>query len=401
MRTPVAVSCLLAACSGGSHPTATSPDAARPPDPAAPDAEAASPHGVQRWCVTPQAPNGREVGILDLAVGATGTIYLGGSYASSFSTGWYETLNPQGGVIDLSDLPSGFGAVSALVPVDHSVLVSGPLSTIKLDDHGVADPSYQSNGRIGTQPVMDGPKIIFTTLFGLERALDDTGAQDFGFGSNGKVAFATTSAMQAAGFAPSYSVAAPSVAVDLSGRIYVAGQVSARPTSDNPSGSYAILARYLADGQLDTGFADAGMYTRPQGGDLHVVLAGGTNGNDDFYMAYATGSGIELVHVTDAGPDPGFGGTGVVHLGDQAYAVGGIVMQADRSVVLAMMPMTGQPTASLVRVTPSGAVDPGYGIGGRVDTKRTVLPKLRLGSDGGVLVWQGSTGGTPVCDYSP
>jgi uncharacterized delta-60 repeat protein len=131
------------------------------------------------------------------------------------------------------------------------------------------------------------------------------------------------------------------------------------------------LARYNADGSLDTTFSGDGKMTLGLGGnDLGVKLARRTDG--DIVLSASTGTNVNgpyaLVRLNPDGTrDNTLGGSGVLfhHLG----AV--FALQADNKIILGGFEQTEQyPDGGLylTRLNDSGVADPSYGSGGRTAT---------------------------------
>jgi uncharacterized delta-60 repeat protein len=201
--------------------------------------------------------------------------------------------------------------------------------------------------------------------FGLARYTAD-GALDQSFGSRGLVV--TRSAQR--------SFVANALAVQSDGRILVAGMVS-----DLASASLQLaVARYNPDGSADGSFGTAGLAATPVGAagagastlalqsDGRILVAGTA------YAHGTTGDAFALACFTPAGQlCPGFGSDGVVstQVGASGAAVQALALQSNGSILLAGTAFSNGPTDddfALVRYTPDGRLDRGFGSGGIITT---------------------------------
>lgn len=163
---------------------------------------------------------------------------------------------------------------------------------------------------------------------------------------------------------------ASGVAVQSDGKIVVAG-------SSVVAGSYGFaLARYNADGTLDTTFGTAGKVTTAIGpasglgrdlaiqADGKIVVVGRANNgtDDDFAVARYNSNGTL---------DTTFGTGGIVMtpIGTNEEAAESVVVQSDGAVVVAGFTWNGSNNDfALVRYTSTGALDSTFGTGGKVTT---------------------------------
>jgi uncharacterized delta-60 repeat protein len=128
------------------------------------------------------------------------------------------------------------------------------------------------------------------------------------------------------------------VAVQSDGKIVVAGS-----TQDPVQGDNFAVVRYTSDGRLDTGFGDGGKVTSDFGGqsdiatavviesDGKIVVAGTSHGT-------ATGDDIALARYTADGKlDTGFGKGGTIStdLGSPADHGNAVAVQSDGKIVVA------------------------------------------------------------------
>jgi uncharacterized delta-60 repeat protein len=152
-------------------------------------------------------------------------------------------------------------------------------------------------------------------------------------------------------------------------------------SGDASTGSVQVaLARYNPDGSVDASFATGGMVLSPVGvagaqantvalqPDGMILVAGtafahGTE-NDEFFIARYTSGGLL---------DSSFGTAGMTttHVGAGASAASAIALQSDGHILVAGTAFSNGPTDddfAVVRYTPSGHLDPGFGTAGTVTT---------------------------------
>jgi uncharacterized delta-60 repeat protein len=165
---------------------------------------------------------------------------------------------------------------------------------------------------------------------------------------------------------------ATGIAVQADGKIVVGGY-----TIDEGGDFDFALARYQGSGRLDRSFGSQGLVTTDLGGDevVHAIAlqddgrilvagdAGTANGDDfDFAVMRYTGTGQ---------PDSTFGDGGsiVTAFGPDHDVAQAVAVQEDGKVVLVGYADTGAGfDFALARYRPGGALDQGFGIGGRVTT---------------------------------
>jgi uncharacterized delta-60 repeat protein len=309
-----------------------------------------------------------------------------------------RTTPSTGGLLDptfgsgghvLSSFSNYYDAANAVtVQPDGKIVIAGNSMTsgsrtyedflvARYNADGTSDTSFGSGGRAVTdfskgydyayavtlQPQASGPsKILAAGMaqspkgddFGLAR-YTATGTLDTTFGSKGKV-------MTDLGGNVEW---AESMVVDGSGRILVAGFTNA-----TGSGSVAALVRYTANGALDTTFGSAGQLVTSIGTNGHVsvalqpdgkiVLAGtqldpATN-TWEFLTARFNANGT-------ADSTFGSGGVATAHPGFQD-SVGGITIDGSGRILVAGW--EGAAGYCLLRYTPGGTLDGGFGSGGIV-----------------------------------
>ena len=181
-------------------------------------------------------------GSLDLAFGTSGTGQVATDIGGASNTGSNLVLQPNGAIV-----VSGHTAASSVEP-DHTDIV-------RYNANGTLDPSFGSGGKLTLAGVLAGEGLVrqgdgrfvlagnvtvatvpATARFLLMR-LNVDGSPDAGFGNAGRVDTAFTD-----------NAGARAVALQGDGKIVAVGT---RAFSPNPN---FIVARYNADGSLDTGF---------------------------------------------------------------------------------------------------------------------------------------------------
>jgi uncharacterized delta-60 repeat protein len=316
--------------------------------------------------------------------------------------------------------PSGSGAFALALQPDGKIVAAGAnygngdshasWVVARFNSDGTLDRSFGDSGAVTTVfgPVteadavtLDGNgKIVVLgdscqtedPWTGCELALaryEADGSLDPSFGSGGK---ATT---QYSGYD---DFVGEGVAVQPDGKIVAAGSAG-RIADDNYN---FVLARYDADGSLDTEFGT--------GGTVITDFEPGSDGSEDYAWSLALGTdGAIAVSGVSAGGftvalfepngnlDPSFGGTGFVHTDlsggddDEARAV---AIAADGKIVAAGV--AGETRFALVRYSRDGALDAGFGKDGKVFTDFgspvTILASFSAAdTDHGVLVrWRTS-----------
>ena len=233
----------------------------------------------------------------------------------------------------------------------------------------------------------------------------DPGDLDTGFGTGGKVTTAIGSDIDEA----------HAVAIDSDGKIVVAGR------SNNGTDADFAVARYNADGTLDTGFGTGGKVTTAIGsdddearalaidGDGKIVVVGNVRlaqSGNDFAMGvarYTAAGALDTTFDTDGKLTLDFSST---H-GDYAHAV---AIDSDGKIVVAgRVFVSGEDfNFAVARLTPAGALDTGFDTDGKADYSLNnngqwgeavaVQP-----DDGKILVagssWIPAADGTPAQDF--
>ena len=303
-----------------------------------------------------------------MALQADGKIVMVGGGFTSYLLARYNA----GGTLD-----TGFGA-GGKVTLDIS---GGNLQQRAL---GVA---VQTDGKIvvvGETLVPGGPAGQFT--FGLARFNAD-GSLDSSFGEGGKVIHSTVVGN------------ARAVALQPDGKLLVAG-ISPVSGKGSDFGDF-LVARYNADGSLDSSFGSGGEVVTDFGGtpndahniviqpDGHIVVSG---------SVFNLSSGInhtDIARYNPGGlPDTSFGSGGTLHLSNMQLG-DGLALQPDGKLVLvgnvetATLPNTATQFL-LMRINADGTTDQAFGSAGLVQTAFSsggdAARAVGIASDGKILV---------------
>lgn len=219
--------------------------------------------------------------------------------------------------------------------------------------------AVQPDGKVVTA----GTTAISTgTVVALTRHLRD-GGLDPAFGNGGKV----ITQVGARGDS------ARAVTVQADGKILVAGWTDATGTDAN-----FLVLRYLADGHLDPAFADGGRFVLPIGAsgtdrayaiavqDDGGIVVGGTT----LSGTSTTGQDFALIRLTPAGQlDAGFGQGGKVITPMQTHSGGDIVYAIALPVIdgqQRVLAVGGEGDFMAARYLPNGTLDGTFGVGGKV-----------------------------------
>ncbi len=188
------------------------------------------------------------------------------------------------------------------------------------------------------------------------------GALDGGFGTSGSV-LADAGSKQSAGRAS---------ALQSDGKLVVAG--IERPTPTSPSVTSTVVARYLADGSLDTAFGSGGWVAlgpeqanavaiQPDG---KIVVAGWADASFSATPAHRVAVSRLLL---DGTLDTSFGGTGTVFvtLASPTEEANAVAIQGDGKIVVGGRGQNGSfLDAMFVRFNTDGSLDTGFGGTGKV-----------------------------------
>ncbi len=265
--------------------------------------------------------------------------------------------------------------------LDTSFGEGGIVTTVFPSGSYAFDVALQSDGKIiaaGTAFVNFNPGEMSDTDFALARYHPD-GTPDATFGSAGQV---TTDFL-------GKEDDAFSVLIQPDGKIVAVG------SANDPVNFYDFAAvRYLSNGTIDTTFGAAGKVTtdirnggfdRAHGAALQsdgsIVAAGFAisvnGGSQNFAVARYTASGVL---------DPTFSADGKTQIdfGSCCQAAYEVLLQSDGKIITVGYPNTESSDSDflLARLTSSGALDPSFGIGGKV---RTSFGDLNGGAQGAAL----------------
>ncbi|MGW4122502.1 hypothetical protein [Nocardia sp. NPDC004711] len=238
--------------------------------------------------------------------------------------------------------------------------------------------------------------LVITACTGAQGSSVAAGTLDTGFGNGGKV---TTDLGSQADHANA-------VVVQPDGKIVVAGS-----TQDPAQGDNFAVVRYSADGKLDSAFGNGGKVVTDFGGksdvasavalqaDGKIVAVGTSHGT-------ATGDNIAVArYTTDGKLDNGFGVNGQVSadLGTAADHGNAVAVQADGKIVVAGSTRDQEQGDNFVvlRYTPDGKLDNGFGTDGKVSTdfggRSDIAKSVVVESDGKIVV-AGTSSGTTTGD---
>jgi uncharacterized delta-60 repeat protein len=321
-----------------------------------------------------------------IAVQADGRILAGGTSGSGrFALARYDAVGSldgtfgTGGMVTTDVGGLSAGALALAIQPDGRIVAAGAtdeagyccqFALVRYNADGTLDTSFGTDGRVTTDfggldeahavVVQPDGKILaagstyspFLSGFALARYNPD-GSLDAGFGSGGKV---TTSFGGIDG--------AGGLVLQPDGRIVAAG-------GGGPPGDFA-LARYNADGSLDTGFGSGGRVTTDFGSSDRaedVVLQ-----RDGRIVAAGTGDGRFALarYDPDGSLDGSFGDAGsvtTVIVGQNVESATGLAIQSDGRLVAAGWAYIDYVSYfALVRHHADGSLDTHFGDGGKVTT---------------------------------
>jgi uncharacterized delta-60 repeat protein len=248
----------------------------------------------------------------------------------------------------------------------------------RLDANGMPDPAFgEGSGKVriefaegsssaaalALQP--DGKIVIAGRArvgsaasevdFAVVRLLPD-GTPDASFGLSGRAT---------AGFGSGSSFDyANDVVIDLEGRIVVVGSANGR----------AGIARFMPDGQLDSGFDEDGVTDLGSSPAAAVLPVSVLLQRDGRIVFAGTNGHVALVRLDDDGAiDPGFGLAGVATIPFDLTvpaneSANDLVLQSDGKLVMvgnARYGDSNELSAIAARLSPSGSADPTFGEGGK------------------------------------
>jgi uncharacterized delta-60 repeat protein len=315
-----------------------------------------------------------------------------------------------GEVTTLFQLNAGINALvlqpdGKVVAVGNSEQQDGSsnLTLARYETNGALDASFGSNGVVQSPiglgavsaALQQGGKIVVagtsytptpTPVFTLARYNPD-GSLDTSFGSGGIV-------QTPSGTGGSRLEA---MALQPDGKIVAAG------SAYNGSQDVVALARYSANGSLDTTFGSGGIVTTPVGTSASA-LAVAFQGNGQIVAAGLANNGSQNAitiarYDADGSLDAGFGSSGIVTtpVGSAAGARS-LVLQPDGKIVAVGGAYNGDSGEfALARYNADGSLDPTFGAGGLVTTPigdSAGANEAALQPDGKILVAGSSTSGS-------
>jgi uncharacterized delta-60 repeat protein len=325
------------------------------------------------------------------------------------------------------------GEAAALQP-DGKIVMAGSFynfsssgfALARYNADGSLDPAFGNRGTVttpfGSTPTMqthakvliqgDG-KIVVAGVDASENAASRNfvlarynadGSLDSSFGTSGKVISHFSDSENLNG-----------IALGTDGKIIVAGTVVVNMAS--PS---FLLARYNTDGSLDTTFASGGTVTSPFGNargitvqpDGKIIAVGFSSNpgqsNEAFVVArynangsLDTGFGSAGEVTTDFGNNTSGEATAVVLQPDGKIVVGGT------SITTMPIPIHVEVDYALARYNGNGTLDPNFGVGGKVTSIGGTIASLALQSDGKIVAAGGrmnyppSNFGFTLARYTP
>ena len=283
------------------------------------------------------------------------------------------------------------------------------VALVRYTSSGALDPSFGNAGVVVTtlssesdfgeavvlQP--DG-KIVVVGGSGSRVAVlryTSSGAPDSGFGSGGVVTTAI----------PSGSGGGNAVALQPDGKIVVAGDTFASFLDAN----FAVL-RYTSSGALDSSFGSGGISTTSFGNfaDIASQVAIQPDGKVLVCGPRSNGSSYEWAlarYTSSGGPDGSFGSGGKVTIPNNSLtgAQCGMALAPDGKIVLTGYRLIGGiADFTVLRLSPSGALDSTFGTGGIASLGSGVGTAVVLQPDGKIVAagFGSGSGGTMVVRVS-
>ena len=280
----------------------------------------------------------------DLAV-VPGTLSAvqGGSVAAAVNVARENGL--EGDItVELANPPPGVSADPIIIPKSAD---SGVLNVHVGPDADTTQSLSLSVTAIGA--TLSHSVSVPLTVRGLPGSLDQ------GFGDRGRVVY---------GLIGPFSSVAYAIAVQPDGKIVVAGN----GTNPQQTGNF-LVSRFNPDGSHDTAFARGTNVFAPINGSCNLlalqqdgkILVGGTNSTNHISVARL---------LPDGTLDASFGTAGVAEFAVSSYvdAAVGIAVQQDQKIVVGVDAYAngGPYQFAAVRLDSSGALDPSFGVGGKV-----------------------------------
>lgn len=303
----------------------------------------------------------------------------------------------------LARMDAFYGTAFALQSDGKIVIAgSGPDATgtddfvvVRLLADGSADPSFGINGKARTDlGGYDEARAVSIQTDGKIVAAGYSGGAGYDLGlvrydANGNLdpSFGGGDGIVVTDFAGRYDFA-QAMALQSDGKIVAAGY-------SYISNADFLIARYNADGTLDTSFNGTGYVFLDTGStndraaavavqpDGRVVVAGTNNtGNYNYVVArYNSNGALDGTF--------GSGGTAIIDFGNHE-TTNDMVLQPDGKILLAGMRYTNNQDCTIVRLNGDGSLDTGFGTGGTtvtaVNSDNDQALGLALQGDGRILV---------------
>ena len=182
------------------------------------------------------------------------------------------------------------------------------------------------------------------------------------------------------------SSVATAIGLQSDGKIVVAGQIGAR------SG----LLRLTTKGQLDSAFGTGGVVTSRIGGDINQIFTSMAIQSDDKILVTASGCPPrdELARFNADGTlDTAFGGSGIANL---SFSATGVAVQSDGKILVTG---TSYPNSIMARLLTTGQLDTSFGSGGLAPLIAAASAVVQQ-SDGKILVASGGFNAGSLARYN-
>jgi uncharacterized delta-60 repeat protein len=338
----------------------------------------------------------RPVGF-DNSFGTAGKTIAGGTVSNQLA------VQPDGKIVSLSTEPGGFGGSSILVTrfnpdgtLDRAFGPGDPVSPfggqVRLNPTNFGEDgtsiALQPDGKIVVAGTLSTGSFPFNVGIVLIRLLPD-GSLDPSFGGGG-------------------ASGGPGWIIPPIGGSPQVGRIALTPDGHILAGCNVTqlftLARFNADGSLDTTFGDRGTVVTDvaanDGGARDLLLQGDGKLLVVPYGYPPVPSFLVMRFNPDGSPDAAFGagGRATVDFGGLDAVSTSLSLTAGGSILVAGLPHPSSPDAVVARLTPAGALDPTFADGGRLATPPfpfagtptpllgIFLPVVRTTPDGRFLV---------------
>lgn len=297
-------------------------------------------------------------GVLDTSFGSGGEVTT--SVGSGGDRGYALALQPDGKIVVAGSTADGSG-------VDFVVL--------RYTASGALDASFGAGGVVTTS-VGPGDDVARAVAVASDGSIVVAGSSSNGSDDDVALARYTSSGVLDGSFGAGGVVTTALGPGDDVGRALVLtkGGIVVAGSSANGSSRVFALARYQADGSLDTSFGSGGVVTTPIGSGDADAFAAGLQGTSLVVAGTSVGANADFTlarYTSDGHPDGTFGNDGVVRqpIGagdDDAYA---LAVQSDGRLVVGGSTTDGATTEfAVARFTASGKLDTTLAAGGTVTT---------------------------------